>query len=119
MSPTPILLLSLFAVREESERDDLVRRGYELLPNARWLEELERDRDASLLGGVLPSPTLTVPSLPDFERLDYDRQALYPQEAPITRINLKLRPWSHWWDYYTDRLFPTSPRFPHEPWFMQ
>ncbi len=99
MTSTSVLLVGL-AVAGFVPRDELVRRGYEPLPDARWLEELERDREAAILGVVLPSLTLTDPSplALDFEWLDYDRSALYPEPTRVFEIDLKLRQGSTQWD---------------------
>jgi len=128
MSPTPLLLLRLLAVREEPERDELVRRGYELLPNARWLEELERDRSRSFLGVLTPTPSATTaglgPLVVDFERLDYDSQALYPGEPPVARDpnerflmedRSKRAEWI--WRLVGSEILSLAPRRPWETWF--
>ena len=87
MSPVALLLLGLLAVREEPERDELVRRGYELLPNARWIEELERDRSRSFLGVPTSTPSSLMAArgtfVVDYMRLDYDPRALHPEEVPF------------------------------------
>lgn len=45
------------------EAPQLVIRGYELLPNARWLEELERDGRATNLRATLDTEARAVPPL--------------------------------------------------------
>ncbi len=116
-----LVLLVVLGVGALVPCDELVRRGYELLPDARWREELERDEEKTFLGAVLEQPALSDPSLllPDVDLLDYDRRTLYPADARIARVNLGLRPWSHWWNKDTTPLFPTTQRFPHEPYFMK
>lgn len=44
------LLMGVLVIAAEPKRPLLAPRGYELLPNARWLEELERDGGAFLEG---------------------------------------------------------------------
>jgi hypothetical protein len=126
MSPIPFLLLGLLAVREEPEADELVRRGYELLPNARWLEELQRDRSGSFLG--VPTPTLssstpaTGPLVVEFERFDYDPRGLYEEELPFARdpneqSGRRLSKREKWiWELATMGMYALAPNRPWDGW---
>ena len=80
MSLAPLVLLGRLAIPEGTEETELVRRGYELLPDARWLAELERDRAGSFLGLPISVPgaeNLPGPLDVDFDRFEYDPGELY------------------------------------------
>jgi len=128
MSPTQVLLLALLAVREEPERDELVRRGYELLPNERWLEELERDRSGTILGIPTTTPSSATaapgPIVVDFERIDYDPQALYPGDRPVASdpnerflLEDRSKRAERIWRLVGSEILGLAPRRPWETWF--
>jgi len=56
MSPAAALVSTFVAALALRAPEEILRRGYELLPDARWREELERDRASEFLGMALPSP---------------------------------------------------------------
>jgi hypothetical protein len=82
------IFLGILIVQAESRQNDLAPRGYELLPNARWLEELERDGRAEFLAATISVGTWSVTPAPstnrtkaqplDFE-FDYDARELNSQ----------------------------------------
>jgi hypothetical protein len=98
---------------------ELLRRGYELLPDARWLEELERDRASDFLGmALLSSPgSGSVPIDLDFTEIDYDSANLYPVKARRVRVDLKLRADSSRWARFDELYYWYPPlRYPFSPW---
>jgi hypothetical protein len=119
MTPAAALVSGCFVLLAALAPEELLRRGYELLPDARWREELQKDREGFFLGGVLLSQTLSVPNPlpPDFELIDYDSRDLYPEEARSVRVDLKLRAdprfWADFPEFYNWWVFR---RDPSEPW---
>jgi len=102
MTPVATLVSAALLAFARLPPEELLRRGYELLPDARWREELERDRDSDFLGMVLPSPTHSgsSPIELDFTELEYDRKALHPLEVRRVRVDLKSRPLHPFWRAY-------------------